>query len=60
MVTILSPHNQLEAEFFELKMEIHTLEGVMHAQPGDYVIKGIQGELYPCKPDIFNETYEPV
>jgi hypothetical protein len=39
-------------------MEIHTLEGVMTAQEGDYIIKGVQGEFYPCKPDIFAETYE--
>ena len=38
--------------------EIKTLEGVMVAKTGDYIIKGIQGELYPCKPDIFAETYE--
>lgn len=39
---------------------IATLEGVMTAKPGDWVIKGVQGEFYPCKPDIFAETYEPV
>lgn len=38
---------------------INTLEGVMHAQPGDFILRGIQGEFYPCKPDIFAETYEP-
>lgn len=37
---------------------IHTLEGVMRADSGDYVIKGVKGEIYPCKPDIFNETYD--
>ena len=37
---------------------INTLEGVMKAMPGDYIIKGIQGEFYPCKPDIFEATYE--
>ena len=41
-------------------MEITTLEGVMRADVGDWVIKGIQGEFYPCKPDIFEATYEPV
>jgi hypothetical protein len=40
--------------------EIHTLEGVMRADDGDYVIQGVKGEIYPCKPDIFEETYEPV
>ena len=38
--------------------EIVTLEGVMQASEGDYIIKGAQGEFYPCKPDIFNATYE--
>ena len=38
---------------------VHTLEGDMVANPGDYVIKGVQGEYYPCKPDIFEATYEP-
>lgn len=40
--------------------DIETLEGVMHASPGDYIIMGVRGEVYPCKPDIFHETYEPV
>lgn len=39
---------------------LRTLEGVMEASPGDYVIRGVQGEFYPCKPDIFEATYEPV
>jgi hypothetical protein len=39
---------------------IHTLEGTMHAEVGDYVIRGVQGEHYPCKPDIFEATYEAV
>ena len=38
--------------------EIKTLEGTMRADLGDYIIKGIKGEIYPCKPDIFEETYE--
>lgn len=37
---------------------IRTLEGEMNANLGDYIIKGINGELYPCKPDIFDKTYE--
>ena len=37
---------------------IHTLEGTMAADPGDYIIKGVQGEFYPCKPDIFEATYD--
>jgi hypothetical protein len=38
---------------------IATLEGVMRASPGDWIIKGVKGEFYPCKPDIFDATYEP-
>lgn len=38
--------------------EIHTLEGVMLAYREEWVIKGVKGELYPCKPDIFEATYE--
>lgn len=41
-------------------LTIHTLEGDMLAREGDYIIKGVQGEFYPCKPDIFEQTYEPV
>lgn len=37
---------------------INTLEGKMHANVGDYIIKGVHGELYPCKPDIFKQTYD--
>lgn len=37
---------------------IRTLEGDMEAKPGDYVIRGVQGEFYPCKPHIFEATYE--
>ena len=37
---------------------IHTLEGDMEANIGDYIIKGVKGEFYPCKPDIFEATYE--
>jgi hypothetical protein len=39
---------------------IRTLEGVMRADPGDFIIKGVNGEFYPCKPDIFALTYESV
>ncbi len=38
-------------------LHIQTLEGTMHARPGDWIIKGVQGEFYPCKPDIFEATY---
>jgi hypothetical protein len=38
-------------------LRIETLEGTMKVNKGDYIIKGIQGEFYPCKPDIFKQTY---
>ena len=41
-------------------VRIHTLEGVMTGNVGDWIIRGVQGELYPCKPDIFAATYEMV
>lgn len=41
-------------------MKINTLEGTMTASIGDYIIKGVNGEFYPCKPDIFQKTYEKV
>lgn len=40
-------------------LDIPTLEGVMRANVGDYIIRGVKGEFYPCKPDIFEATYEP-
>ena len=42
------------------KLLISTLEGVMTATSGDWIIKGVNGEHYPCKPDIFNDTYQSV
>ena len=55
-------------DFCEGKMKFHpltgvvieTLEGNMVANNGDYIIKGVKGEFYPCKPDIFEQTYEKV
>ena len=41
-------------------LEIDTLEGTMTAAEGDWIITGVNGERYPCKPDIFDATYEPV
>ncbi len=40
-------------------LDIETLEGTMHASPGDWIITGLRGEQYPCKPDIFEASYEP-
>lgn len=45
---------------FGNNVHIRTLEGEITASPGDYIIRGINGELYPCKPDIFEKTYEKV
>jgi len=44
----------------DVALEIETLEGTMRADPGDFIIKGVHGEPYPCKPDIFWKTYELV
>jgi hypothetical protein len=41
-------------------LKIFTLEGPLYAQIGDFIIRGIRGEFYPCKPGIFEATYEPV
>ena len=41
-------------------LRIETLEGTMIVNKGDFIIKGVAGEFYPCKPDIFEQTYEPV
>lgn len=50
--------------FFEFDnadcLRINTLEGVMKVSEGDFIIKGVHGEFYPCKPDIFEETYSKV
>jgi hypothetical protein len=43
----------------EPALKIQTLEGDVTARIGDWIIKGVKGEFYPCKPDIFEETYEP-
>ena len=49
----------VEAYQTDKEMDIETLEGTMHASVGDYIITGVRGEQYPCKPDIFEQTYEP-
>jgi hypothetical protein len=61
-------HQELETETAYLagkgspkfSLIIETLEGNHKAMPNDYIIKGIKGEFYPCKPDIFEQTYEQV
>lgn len=47
-----------QVSFIDGRLYIKTHEGVMAAEPGDYIIKGVQGEIYPCKPNIFEQTYE--
>jgi hypothetical protein len=49
-----------DAELRNGELVIATREGAMHASPLDWIIKGVQGEFYPCKPDIFTATYEEV
>lgn len=50
----------VEAYQTDQEVIIHTLEGDMKAHPGDWIITGLRGEKYPCKPDIFEKSYEPV
>ena len=50
----------IEAYQTHQEMIVHTLEGDMKASVGDYIITGVDGEQYPCKPDVFEITYEPV
>jgi hypothetical protein len=52
------PHPDKNYTGGPLIIEIDTLEGVMRAESGDWIIKGVAGEFYPCKPDIFAVTYE--
>ncbi len=50
----------IEAYQTEVEFDIETLEGTHHASVGDWIITGVKGERYPCKPDIFQATYEKV
>ena len=54
----VKPRNAFKGPIGELIIE--TFEGNHRANEGDWIIKGIKGECYPCKPDIFEQTYEPV
>jgi hypothetical protein len=56
-VQALSP--DVKVDYGNGLLIIPTLEGDMTATKGDWIIRGVQGELYPCKPDIFKQTYEP-
>ena len=51
---------KIEAYQTDIPMIVHTLEGDMKANPGDWIITGVKGEQYPCKDDIFKATYEEV
>lgn len=50
---------QQSIEVIATPLIVSTLEGLMTANVGDYIIRGVAGEMYPCKPDIFAETYYP-
>lgn len=50
----------IEAYQTEKEVIIQTLEGPLKADIGDWIVTGIRGEQYPCKPDVFEKTYEPV
>ncbi|MEK4360856.1 hypothetical protein NYE48_28005 [Paenibacillus sp. FSL M7-1455] len=62
ITTYLAPGEDDDGPFGFSKTccDIKTLEGVMRADYGDWVIQGVNGEVYPCKPDIFEKTYEEV
>ena len=50
----------VEIDTSQKRLYVNTLEGDMLVNKGDYIIKGVNGEVYPCKPDIFHKTYEVV
>lgn len=60
MVRFIKKPVVIEAYKTDKEIYIKTLEGVMHAAPGDWIITGLRGEQYPCKPDIFEKTYQAV
>ena len=53
-------HKDQTMDYSKPILVIETLEGNMEAKLGDWIIKGVNGEFYPCKPDIFEKTYDPV
>jgi hypothetical protein len=55
-----SSHHPGRREVYQFRAHIKTLEGDMECREGDWIIRGVKGELYPCKPDIFEATYEAV
>jgi hypothetical protein len=64
-ITVLSLHKESNSMIHRWpdsrdSLRVFTLEGAMRAEIGDWIIKGVKGEFYPCKDDIFTATYEPV
>jgi hypothetical protein len=57
---VVHHHNTAQLQFPEHCFSIKTLEGSLKVSDGDWIITGVNGERYPCKPDIFNQTYEKV
>lgn len=60
IITYADKKDEGPFNFRKTYCDIKTLEGTMQGDYGDYIIKGVQGEIYPCKPDIFEATYEKV
>lgn len=60
LMMFLDKHNAPFEIVGDHELVIHTLEGDMRASKGDWIIRGVKGEFYPCKPEIFSETYEEV
>lgn len=58
--SIQMPINKVHCRYRGANMIVPTLEGEMMAAPGDWIIRGVAGEIYSCKPDIFAATYDPV
>lgn len=58
--SIIEAYDKGNVLFYPDYVSISTLEGIMKAGKEDWIIRGVQGEIYPCKPDIFKQTYEEV
>lgn len=59
-ISVFEAHKRGEFSFFPNRVLVYTLEGDMQGDFDDYIIRGVKGELYPCKPDVFKATYERV
>lgn len=57
---LASKYRDVWVDWTSGKLRVYTLEGIIFASPGDWIIVGVNGEVYPCKPDVFAKTYEPV